>query len=116
LPVLVGGGDDDDDDLTDEEVLLEEALLEEALLEEALLEEALLEEDCTGVIGVDGCVKVPVTSTEPPPAPSPIDGKGSSVAVHQALYGGSVGQPIVVSDVVVVARISQPTCSWQVVV
>lgn len=105
-PVLGGGGggggdDDDDDDVADEEVLLEEFLLEE---------------DCTGVIGVDGCVKVPVTTTEPPPAPSPINGRGSSVAVHQALYGGNVGQPIVVSDVVVVARISQPTCSWQVVV
>jgi len=56
------------------------------------------------VVRGGGDVKVPesVGRTNPPYPPSPSVGNNSSEAVHQDVYGGSVGHPTVVSDVAVV--------------
>lgn len=56
------------------------------------------------MVGGGGEVQVPelVGRTNPPYPPSPSVGNNSSEAVHQDVYGGNVGHPTVVSDVVVV--------------
>lgn len=56
------------------------------------------------VVRGGGDVTVPlwVGKINPPYPPSPSVGNGSSESVHQDVYGGSVGHPIVVSEVVVV--------------
>ena len=61
----------------------------------------VVESDVMVVEGGD--VKVPESAgrTNPPYPPSPSVGNGSSVSVHQDVYGGNVEHPTVVSDVVV---------------